>query len=48
MKLIAAKKNGTLQRYYKLIDRIDLMLIDLCVAAGYVELADQTLTTQGA
>jgi DNA replication protein DnaC len=33
MKLIAAKQNGTLQRYYKLLDRIDLMLID---ELGYI------------
>jgi DNA replication protein DnaC len=33
MKLITAKNSGTLQRYYKLLDRIDLMLID---ELGYI------------
>jgi DNA replication protein DnaC len=33
MKLIAAKRDGTLQRYYRNLDRIDLLLID---ELGYI------------
>jgi hypothetical protein len=47
MKLITAKNSGTLQRYYKLLDRIDLMLIDLCVVNGYVELVPPKPVTKG-
>jgi DNA replication protein DnaC len=39
MKLIAAKKAATLERHYRNLDRIDLLLIDLCGVARYVELA---------
>jgi DNA helicase TIP49 (TBP-interacting protein) len=38
MQLIEAKKSGTLQRTFRSFDRIDLLLIDLCVVTGYVEL----------
>lgn len=33
MKLIAAKRDGTLQRYYRNLDRLDLLLID---ELGYI------------
>jgi DNA replication protein DnaC len=37
MKLIAAKRDGTLQSHYRKLDRIDVLLIDLCVVTDYVE-----------